>query len=173
MSAVLGASEGSRVGLLCTWPLREARTCTCSRGLCWAPSHSPAPQPGVVGVRLLSLHSSMSVSSPCGHREGGDRLYPSTGLSCECVALVEIQDLRPGCSGRKALSRSIGGSPELHVGTYAARAGAFSVPLDHIWPQSVYQPLLRRRGSQTAALWCRGHVGGGGQAGYAFNQGHS
>ena len=89
------------------------------------------------------------------------------------MALVEIQDLRPGCSGRKALSRSIGGSPELHVGTYAARAGAFSVPLDHIWPQSVYQPLLRRRGGQTAALWCRGHVGGGGQAGYAFNQGHS
>lgn len=121
MSAVLGASEGSWVGLLCAWPLREALTCTCSRGLCWAPSHSPAPQPGVVGVRLLSSHSSLSVSGPCGHREGVDGLYPSTGLSCECVTLVEIQDLRPRCGGQKALSRSAGGSPELHVGADAAR----------------------------------------------------
>ena len=110
------------MGLLCTWPLREALTCTCSRGLCWAPSHSPARQPGVVGVWLLSSHSSMSVSGPCGHREGGDGLYPSTGLSCECVALIEIQDLCPECCGWKALSRSTGGNPELHVGAKAARA---------------------------------------------------
>ena len=114
------------MGLLCTGPLREALTCTCSRGLCWAPSHSPAPQPGVVGVWLLSSHSSMSVSSPCGQREGGDGLYPSTGLSCECVALVESQDLRPRCGGRKALGRSTGVSP--FVGAEAARALSWLEP---------------------------------------------
>ena len=122
MPAFLGASEGSRGGLLCPWPLRGPHL-HLQRGLCCPGPQPCCPQPGVVGAWLLSSHASMSVRGPCGRREGGDGLYPWTDLSCkECVALVESQDLRPGFGGQMALGRSTGGSPKLRVGAGAARA---------------------------------------------------
>lgn len=110
VSSVHLASEGDPHVHLQLWTLLgpEPQPCSSARG----------------GWRVAAvIHSSMSVSGPCGHREGGDGLYPSTGLSCmECVALVEIQDLRPGYGGQKALGHSTRGNPELRVGAEAARA---------------------------------------------------
>ena len=96
----------------------------------------------------------MSVRGPCGRREGGDGLYPWTGLSCkECVALVESQDLRPGCGGHMALGRSTRGSPKLRVGADAAKAlsgwSLFSSP----------RPHLRRRGGQNSSTVVQGPHG--------------
>ena len=96
----------------------------------------------------------MSVRGPCGRREGGDGLYPWTGLSCkECVALVESQDLRPGCGGHMALGHNTGGSPKLRVGADAAKAlsgwSLFSSP----------RPHLRRRGGQNSSAVVQGPHG--------------
>ena len=146
--------RGQPGGLLRTWPLRGALTCTRSSGLCSPEPQPCCPQPGVLGAWLLSSHASMSVRGPCGRREGGDGLYPWTGLSCkECVALVESQDLRPGCGGHMALGRSTGGSPRLRVGANAAKAlsgwSLFSSP----------RPHLRRRGGQNSSTVVQGPHG--------------
>ena len=98
---------------------------------------------------------------------GVDGLYLWTSLSCkECVALVESQDLRPGCGGQMALGRSTRGSPELRVGADAARA------LSRLEPFLFPSTPSKEKG-WSGQQCCGAGVGGGGRAGCASNRGHS